>query len=436
VQPNFEKVEATSAPRTDEAVSAPQSPAAVQTTPPIWQSATFFLIAINVAVFLIMVLKNPSAFMQPTNQQLLKWGADFGPLTLDNQPWRVITSGFLHIGIIHIAVNMWSLWILGKIAERFVGPTSLVAIYLLTGVGASLASLAWDPVRVSAGASGPIFGFIGAMIGILYMAKDRLDPVARKRMLNWVVRIAVINLFIGLTAGIDNMAHAGGLVTGIVIGALLVITARNRTQDRGAVRRNIFVGTAIVLALLFVAVRSAKHDIVYAYRGEVALENKDFPTAINHLKEFVAARPNDPDGHATLGYVYQRSGRYPEALDQYKKALAIKSDQPDIYVNIAIIDQAQGQTQEAIDLFSANLSKVKFDAESYKSFGEALLQNHEAERAENQLRSAIKLDDKDPETHSDLAKALRMQGKTLEANTEDSTATDLRKQTSEKQVKP
>ncbi len=418
--------------------SPSQAPVAALTPPPIWKSATFFLIAINVAVFLTMVLKNPGAFMQPTNQELLRWGADFGPLTLDNQPWRLITAGFLHIGIIHIAVNMWSLWILGKIAERFVGPTSLVAIYLLTGVGASLASLAWDPIRVSAGASGPIFGFVGAMIGILYMAKDRLEPVKRKAMLNWVVRVAVINLVIGLTAGIDNMAHAGGLVTGMVIGALLVMTARNRTQDRGAVRRNIFIGAAVVLALLFYAVREAKHDTVLAYRGEVALESRDFPTAITRLKEFVAARPNDPDGHATLGYVYQRSGKYPEALDEYNKSLALKPDQPDVQLNIATIYAAQGKTNEAIELFDQNVTKVKMDAETYKAFGEAVMKANPA-KAEEVFREAIKLDPDDSTLHSDLARVLIQENRPEEAAKETNAAIELGKKLLNKmqqEVKP
>lgn len=425
--PTIEGANAPNAAPPPSSSSAPQASAAL-TPPPIWKSATSLLIAINVAVFLLMVLNNPNAFMGPTNPQLIKWGADFGPLTLDNQPWRVITSGFLHIGIIHIAVNMWSLWVLGKIAERFVGPTSLIAIYLLTGVGASLASLAWDPVRVSAGASGPIFGFVGAMMGILYMAKDRLDPVKRKAMLSWVVKIAVINLFIGLTAGIDNMAHAGGLVTGAVIGAALVITARNRTQDRGAVRRNIFLTAAVVLVLLFVAVRQAKHDIVYAYRGEVALENKDYPNAISHLKEFVAARPDDPEGHATLGYVYQRSGKYPDALGEYNKSLALKADQPDVQLNVATIYANQGKTDEAIQLFDQNVGKVKMDAETYRLFGEALMKDNPA-RAEEAFRAAIKLDPNDVETHSDLARALMQENRPEEASREANAALELAKKT-------
>ena len=153
----------------------------VVTTP--WQNATAALIAVNVIVFMLMVWKDPTALMNPTTQQLIRWGADFGPLTLDNQPWRVVTSGFLHIGIIHILVNMWSLWVLGRLAEKFVGASSLIAVYLLTGIGAGLASLAWNPLRVSAGASGPIFGYVGLIMGIALFAKSRLDPANRKTLL-------------------------------------------------------------------------------------------------------------------------------------------------------------------------------------------------------------------------------------------------------------
>src|SRR5947209_2515335 len=114
-----------------------------------------------------------------------------------------------------------------------------------------MASLVWNPLRVSAGASGPIFGFVGTLMGIFFFAKSRMDPAQRKNLLSWVVRIAAINLFIGLSAGIDNMAHLGGLVTGAVIGSALVLSAKRQTQDRTAMRRNIFVAALVVLALLF-----------------------------------------------------------------------------------------------------------------------------------------------------------------------------------------
>jgi rhomboid protease GluP len=127
-------------------------------------------------------------WMQPASDQLLSWGADYGPYTLDGQYWRLITSMFLHFGIIHILGNMWCLWSLGRLAEDLIGSPAVVGIYLLTGIGASLLSLSWDPMRVSAGASGAIFGIAGALITVLYYGKHDLPKENVRHLLGYVVR--------------------------------------------------------------------------------------------------------------------------------------------------------------------------------------------------------------------------------------------------------
>ena len=143
-------------------------PADSRAGPPI---ATYALLAINIVIFVAMVASGIS-FVTPETGQVLRWGADYGPYTLSGQYWRLITSMFLHFGIIHIFGNMWCLWSLGRLAEKMVGSLSLVGIYLMTGVGASLLSLSWDPMRVSAGASGAIFGIAGALISVLYFGSS------------------------------------------------------------------------------------------------------------------------------------------------------------------------------------------------------------------------------------------------------------------------
>ncbi len=90
----------------------------------------------------------------------------------------------------------------------------------MTGVGASLLSLSWDPMRVSAGASGAIFGIAGALITVLYFGKLGLQPESVRKLLGYVVRFAFLNLLFGLQGHIDNMAHLGGLVSGLLIGTL------------------------------------------------------------------------------------------------------------------------------------------------------------------------------------------------------------------------
>src|SRR5271155_5457161 len=121
------------------------------------------IFAINVAVFIAMALAKVS-ITQPSFPDLLRWGANFGPYTMAGQWWRLLTCVFVHIGIIHIALNMWCLWGLGRLAESIYDHWTYAGVYLITGVTASVGSLIWDPARLSAGASGAIFGIAGALI--------------------------------------------------------------------------------------------------------------------------------------------------------------------------------------------------------------------------------------------------------------------------------
>jgi rhomboid protease GluP len=102
------------------------------------------LSGINVAFFIGMALAGIS-ITDPTSQDLVRWGADWGPRTLSGEWWRLLTSTFLHIGIVHIAFNMWCLWDLGSLCESLCGHWTFAAVYLISGVAASLTSVAWHP---------------------------------------------------------------------------------------------------------------------------------------------------------------------------------------------------------------------------------------------------------------------------------------------------
>src|SRR5215813_14433407 len=104
----------------------------------------------NCLVFIAMTARGASPIL-PETDDLLRWGADYGPYTLGGQYWRMVSSSFLHIGILHLAVNMWCLLRLGRMLEKLVGAWIVAGVYLLTGVGAALLSLSWNPMRVSAG---------------------------------------------------------------------------------------------------------------------------------------------------------------------------------------------------------------------------------------------------------------------------------------------
>jgi rhomboid protease GluP len=198
--------------------------------------ATYTLLGINCAVFLGMLLTGAS-IISPTTDQLLRWGANCGPYVLiGGQWWRLITAMFVHVGIIHIATNMWCLWNLGLLAEPLLGPMGVVAAYLLTGFAGNLLSIAVHPGVpggpegiVGAGASGAIFGLAGVLILLLKSPLLPLPKIETKRLRWSVIQFSILNFAIGLYTAfgrspvqIDNMAHLGGFLSGLALGVPLV----------------------------------------------------------------------------------------------------------------------------------------------------------------------------------------------------------------------
>jgi rhomboid protease GluP len=159
------------------------------------------------------------SIFSPTGIDIIKWGANFGPLTLSGDWWRLISCVFVHIGIIHIAFNMYALYMAGVYLEPLLGKTKYIAAYLCTGVFASLASLWWhkDPIA-SAGASGAIFGMYGIFLALL--STNLIPKQIRKGLLQSIGVFVIYNLVYGIKSGVDNSAHIGGLLSGLLIGYL------------------------------------------------------------------------------------------------------------------------------------------------------------------------------------------------------------------------
>jgi len=179
------------------------------------------IVSVNVLVFIAMIATGVS-FFAPTVQSVLDWGANFGPKTMNGQWWRLVTSMFLHYGILHLAFNMWVLWDLGRLVERLVGNVGFVVLYFVSGIAGSIASLAWNPVVVSAGASGAVFGVAGALVGLLIRRRDTIPTVVLKQLRNSMGAFLLYNIVFGLTIpGIDMAAHIGGFVAGFACGVVL-----------------------------------------------------------------------------------------------------------------------------------------------------------------------------------------------------------------------
>jgi rhomboid protease GluP len=222
---------------------------------PAWRvgpSVTMAIIAINVAVFLAMVIGGAS-LSRPTGQEIVDWGANFGPGTFGRgQTWRLLTSVFVHIGMLHLLVNMWSLWNLGRLAEQVYDKGTYLGSYLLCGIGASIAATWYQPEYPSAGASGAIFGLVGLLITTFWMGQLPIPAERAQAVTRSLVTVAAVNLLFGAAVtGISNSAHVGGLFTGLVLGGLMAPRLTRDPRDSRGGRWLIMAGATIALAILF-----------------------------------------------------------------------------------------------------------------------------------------------------------------------------------------
>src|ERR1700682_1392329 len=193
---------------------------------------TIALIAASVLVFAVMVVRGVSAF-NPTPQQAISFGADSGPLTLNGQWWRLLTSMFVHFGVLHLGLNMWCLWNLGRAAERLLGRFSYLLAYLVSGIFGSIASVYWHPLAAGAGASGAIFGLAGVLVSFVYLKKTPAHLQINSKMLSSLGTFIAYNLVFGAAIpGISNAAHIGGVVMGLAVGALLPSASASESSRR------------------------------------------------------------------------------------------------------------------------------------------------------------------------------------------------------------
>jgi len=179
------------------------------------------LLGANAMVFVAMVIASGSINEFP-GQIRVHFGANFGPYTLSGDWWRLVTYMFLHGDFWHIAFNMWCLWDLGQLCESLYGRWTFAALYVIAGIAGGVASVGWNPYVNSVGASGAIFGLAGALIASFYLGEFSLPRAAIQGTLKSLVFFVGVNVVWGLfSSGTDNACHAGGLISGLILGALI-----------------------------------------------------------------------------------------------------------------------------------------------------------------------------------------------------------------------
>lgn len=189
-------------------------------------SITYIIMGICVFLFIMMYIFGNGSESTST---LIKFGANYDLLTKSGEYYRLFTCMFLHIGIWHLLCNMYSLYIIGKEIENLYGKSKYLVIYVLSGLCGSILSLAFSHNTISAGASGAIFGLLGALLYFGYYYRTYLGATIRSS----IIPVIILNLIIGmLTPGISNSAHIGGLVGGILVSMMVGVPDKSTKIEK------------------------------------------------------------------------------------------------------------------------------------------------------------------------------------------------------------
>ncbi len=233
---------------------------------------TIAIILLNVGAFVATVALGGGA-MTPAVDHLVAMGGSLPALTLSGEPWRLVTSMFLHAGLLHIAMNMFALYSGGRAAETVFGRRSLLAIYLATGLVGGVATLTKTAMLVTVGASGAIFGVFGAIFAYSVAHRAQLDPEVRAKQMKSMGTFVALNLVIGFSIPqISLAAHIGGFVSGFVIAYLAERGIDVTDRDAAIARRfpRVMLGSVLALAVVVAGlILLPKSPLAYATAAEM-----------------------------------------------------------------------------------------------------------------------------------------------------------------------
>lgn len=236
----------------------------------IFGRVTLLLIGVNLAVFVAMGFAGAGWIKAETLQPYIVFGASHGAPVAEGQWWRLLTCMFLHYGIVHLALNMWALFHVGRLLERLLGRGLFTLVYFGSGLAGSFASVYWNGDRVwSVGASGAVFGVFGATLGYLLREKQTIPRGVLRAQAQSAIFFAGYNVLFGfIVRGIDNAAHIGGFLGGLILGWLCAMPL-DPALRAARFRRGLRVGLATIATLL-VAGLSGLPRYDYRYTEELA----------------------------------------------------------------------------------------------------------------------------------------------------------------------
>jgi rhomboid protease GluP len=367
-----------------------------QVMPAPWQRHDFgstmftqLFLGINVAVFLGMALAGIS-ITDPTSHELIGWGANCAR-TIGGEWWRLLTCTFLHIGIIHIGFNMWCLWDLGQLAESLFGNWTFAIIYLTTGVAGSLASVIWNPYGVSAGASGAIFGIAGALISTYYLGDFSLPRSVIQMKLRSVIMFAGYNLVFGaMRSNTDNAAHIGGLVAGLIFGALIAKAAPDSDEPLPRV-------LAVLVVVLGVAgcgfwLHHSRAYLDHMKKANAFASQDKTADAIAEYEIVARQKPDYASAHYQLARLYLLSGQNERAEHEMKRWIEIVGNNDENQADIGYLYLEAKRAKQAQQIFTTIVGRNPNSAIAHYGLGQLAVADGNCETALAEFETARKID--------------------------------------------
>ncbi|WP_100010654.1 rhomboid family intramembrane serine protease [Lentibacillus sediminis] len=300
---------------------------------------TYILLAVNLLVFFLLERNGSSTSVE----DLIDFGAKYNPAIIaDGEWWRIITSMFLHIGFLHLFMNMLAVYYIGSLVERIFGSFRFIVIYFLAGIGGGLASFAFS-ANVSAGASGALFGLFGALLffGLLH------KRIFFQTMGMNVLVLIGINIVFGFSIQqIDNAAHLGGLFAGFIAAGVCNMPKRRK------------LGKQLIAAIVYAA--SLYGLVHYGIEQNRSSQSYHLILIEEHLQQEdyqqVVESANvglDLEGDMDAALLFQRSYAYIEmgetelALEDLERSIEAENTLPEAYYNLALLYYGDGRISEA-----------------------------------------------------------------------------------------
>lgn len=299
---------------------------------------TYVFLAINILLFAILELSGGST----STETLIKYGAKYNPAILEGDWWRILSSMFLHIGLLHLFMNMLALYYLGTTVERIYGSFRFFIIYLLAGLGGGLASFAFTS-SISAGASGALFGLFGSLLFFGVMNKKLFFQT----MGEGILILIGFNLIFGFTIPqIDNGAHIGGLLMGFI--ASVIVSLPNKKKLTYQLLASIFY-LAIASGLVIYGIHQTSASAIYQLTIiEGLLEDDKYAEVVTLATKGL----DNPENH-TQALLFQRSYAYIElgetslAIEDLERIAKTESEMPEVYYNLALLYEQIGEANKA-----------------------------------------------------------------------------------------